>query len=121
MNSDDPGNLSDEEMYDQYNPEKSPLSIITVMQQADETNKESHESILDPTANDYDNTSGIIIKISSTSKEYKKCQKYDKKVVNGAICSNCEKKYHWRCGGITKDDEKAKVMQSNNWECYIRR
>ena len=42
-----------------------------------------------------------------------------KKVVNGVICSNCERKYHWRCGGITKDDEKAKVMQSNNWECYI--
>ena len=41
--------------------------------------------------------------------------------MNGIICSNCERKYHWRCGGITKDDKKAKVMQSNNWECYICR
>ena len=53
-------------------------------------------------------------------KEYK-CQKCDKKVVNGIICSNCDRKYHWRSGGITKDNEKTKVMQSNNWECYICR
>ena len=117
MSSDDPGNHSNEEMYDQYEPEESSSSVTTVVQQADEANKESQ---LDPAPNDYDNTSSIIIKKSSNNMEYK-CQKCDKKVVNGIICSNCDRKYHWRCGGITNDDEKTKVMQSNNWECYICR
>ena len=118
LNIDDLGNVSDEEMYDQLEAEDSSLSALTVVQQADEANKESQ---IDPTApNDHDNTNRIIIKKSSNSTECK-CQKCDKKVVNGVICSNCERKYHWRCGGITKDDEKAKVMQSNNWECYICR
>ena len=115
MNSDDPGNFSDEEMYDQYEPEESSSSATTVVQQADEANKESQ---LDPTPNDYGNTSSIIIKKFSNSTEYK-CQKCDKEVVNGVICCDCERKYHWRCGCVTKDDEKAKVMQNNNWECYI--
>ena len=41
--------------------------------------------------------------------------------MNSVICNNCEREYCWSCGGITKNDEKAKVMQSNNWECYICR
>ena len=93
MNSDDLGNLSDEEMYDQLEAEESSLSAMTVVQQTDEANKESK---IDPTPNDHDNTNSIIIKKSSNSTEYK-CQKCDKKVVNDVICSNCERKYHWRC------------------------
>ena len=63
MNSDDPGNLRDEEMYDQYEPEESSSSAMTVVQQADEANKESQ---LDPTPNDYDNTSSIVLGATGT-------------------------------------------------------
>ena len=96
MNSDDLGNLSDD---DQLEAEESSLSAMTVVQQADGANKESQ---IDPKPNDHDNTNSIIIKKSSSSTEYK-CQKCDKKVVNGVICNNCERKYHWRCGGVTKE------------------
>ena len=46
-----------------------------------------------------------------------RCEKCEKKVVNGVKCTNCEKKYHWRCGGLTKENEKTKVIESNHWEC----
>ena len=91
MNNDDPGNSSDEEMYDKYEPEESSSSAMTVVQQADETNIEFQESQHDPAPNDYDNTSSIIIKKSSNSTECK-CQKCNKKVVHCVICSKCERK-----------------------------
>ena len=38
-------------------------------------------------------------------------------MVNGVRCSDCGKEFHWRCGGVTKDNEKAKMIESNCWNC----
>ena len=42
-------------------------------------------------------------------------------MANGVKCTNCGKKYHWRCGGLSKESEKIKVIESNYWECMAYR
>ena len=37
-------------------------------------------------------------------------------------CSNCcTRVYHWKCGGITKDEVKEEVIRQNIWECVFCR
>ena len=65
------------------------------------------------------NTASIVIKKSSSQEQ--RCGKCEKKIVNGVRCSDCGKEVHWRCGGVTKDNEKAKIIESNRWKCIERR
>ena len=57
----------------------------------------------------------IVIKKSSSQEQ--RCGKCEKKMANDVRCSNCGKEVHWRCGGVTKDNEKAKIIKSNYWSC----
>ena len=61
------------------------------------------------------NTVSIVIKKSSSQEQ--RCGKCEKKMANGVRCSDCGKEVHWRCGGVTKDNEKAKIIKSNCWSC----
>ena len=61
------------------------------------------------------NAVSVVIKKSSSQEQ--RCGKCDKKMVNGVRCSDCGKEFHWRCGGVTKDNEKAKIIESSCWNC----
>ena len=61
------------------------------------------------------NTASIVIRKSSSQEQ--RCGKCEKKMVNGVRCSDCGKEVHWRCDGVTKDNEKAKIIESNCWKC----
>ena len=61
------------------------------------------------------NAVSIVIKKSSSQEQ--RCGKCEKKMANGVRCSDCGKEVHWRCGGVTEDNEKAKIIKSNCWSC----
>ena len=59
----------------------------------------------------------VSIVITKSSSQEQRCGKCEKKMANGVRCSDCGKEVHWRCGGVTKDNEKAKIIKSNCWSC----
>ena len=59
----------------------------------------------------------VSIVIKKPSSQEQRCGKCEKKMANGVRCSDCGKEVHWRCGGVTKDNEKAKIIKSNCWSC----
>ena len=61
------------------------------------------------------NSASTVIKKSSSQEQ--RCGNCEKKMVNSVRCSDCGKEVHWRCGGVTKDNEKAKIIKSNFWKC----
>ena len=61
------------------------------------------------------NTASIVINKSSSQEQ--RCGKCEKKMVTGVRCSDCGKEVHWRCGGVAKNNEKAKIIESNCWKC----
>ena len=61
------------------------------------------------------NAVSIVIKKSSSQEQ--RCRKCKKKMVNGMRCSDCGKEVHWRCGRVTKDNDKAKIIESNCYKC----
>ena len=93
------------------------VSAMTVLDERNESDEclesfSDKEEELSQPSKDTDS----IVTTESTDIE-QRCEKCEKKVANGVKCTNCGKKYHWRCGGLTKENEKTKVIESNYWEC----
>ena len=61
------------------------------------------------------NAVSIVNKKSSSQEQ--RCGKCEKKMVNGVRCSDSGKEVHWRCGRVTEDKEKAKIIESSYWSC----
>ena len=59
----------------------------------------------------------VVIKHNSDTSEL--CRKFRRKVVNEVNCSNCTRRYHWKCGEITKHEVKEEVIRQNRWECVF--
>ena len=93
------------------------VSAMTVLDERNESDEclESFSDKEEELSQPSKDTDSIVITKSTDIEQ--RCQKCEKKVANGVKCTNCGKKYHWRCGGLTKENEKTKVIESNYWAC----
>ena len=93
------------------------VSAMTVLDERNESDEclESFSDKEEELSQPSKDTDSIIITKSTDIEQ--RCEKCENKVANGVKCTNCGKKYHWRCGGLTKENEKTKVTESNYWEC----
>ena len=93
------------------------VSAITVLDERNESDECSKNfSDKEEETSQPSKVTNSIVTTKSTDIE-QRCEKCEKKVANGVKCTNCGNKYLRRCGGLTKENEKTKVIESNYWQC----